>query len=57
MNAIKAIEVTGTVDEQRNLHLDAALPTTGPSRVRVIILFPDGDDIPETSWLKAASNS
>ena len=35
-----AIEVTGTVDEQRHLHLDTELPISGPTRVRVLILYP-----------------
>lgn len=37
-----AIEVTGTVDENRHLCLDGELPITGPARVRVIILYPYG---------------
>ena len=36
---LKALEVRGTIDEQRRLHLDAPLPIVGPSRVRVIILI------------------
>jgi len=53
-NAMRALEITGTVDEQRQLHLDAPLPITGPSRVRVIILFPEETDIDEREWLRAA---
>jgi hypothetical protein len=54
----KALEVTGTIDEQRQLHLDEPLPIVGPSRVRVIILIPEETDISETEWLQsAASNS
>jgi len=36
---IKAIEVSGEIDEERQLHLDEPLPVSGPSRVRVIILM------------------
>jgi hypothetical protein len=50
-----AIEVTGTIDEQRQLHLDEPLPVSGPSRVRVIILIPQDADAPERDWLRAAA--
>ncbi|MFL5805921.1 MAG: hypothetical protein ACJ8CR_29815 [Roseiflexaceae bacterium] len=52
---MKAIEITGTIDEERRLLLDTPLPISGPSRVRVIILFPEEQDITEQEWLYAAS--
>ena len=52
--ATKAIETTGTIDAQHHLVLDGALPITGPTRVRVIILVPEESDINETEWLQAA---
>ena len=51
----KAIETTGTIDAQHHLVLDGALPITGPTRVRVIILVPEESDINETEWLQAAA--
>ncbi len=54
---LKAIEVDGAIDEQRQLHLNAPLPLVGPSRVRVIILIPDQADIDEGEWLKAAATN
>ena len=51
-----AIEVNGTIDEQRQLHLDEPLPIRGPSRVRVIILLPQ-DDPGEREWLRAAAGN
>jgi len=51
----KAIETTGTIDAQYHLVLDGALPITGPTRVRVIILVPEDSDISETEWLQAAA--
>jgi hypothetical protein len=54
---MKAIETTGLVDEKRRLRLDTPLPITGPSRVKVIILVPDTDEIQETEWLKSASTN
>jgi hypothetical protein len=36
---VTAIEMTGTVDENRQLKLDGELPFAGPKRVRVFIQF------------------
>lgn len=52
---MKAIETTGTIDEQRRLLLDEPLPIVGPSRVRVIILVDEETDIDEKEWLRAAT--
>jgi hypothetical protein len=56
-----AIEMTGTVDENRQLKLDGELPFAGPKRVRVIVLSPlteVTEEWNEMEWLKAAlSNS
>lgn len=54
---IKAIEVTGQIDENGELHLDESLPIHGPSAVRVIVLIENSDEIEEQSWLRAASTS
>lgn len=53
---LKAIEVTGTVDDQRRLHLDEPLPIERPGRVRVIILIPEEAD-EEREWLRAAATN
>ncbi len=53
----KALEVTGTIDTQRRLHLDEPLPIAGPSRVRVIILFPEEADTDEREWLRLATTN
>jgi len=49
---MKAIEVAGTIDSKRELHLDTPLPVDGPSRVRVIILIPEEDS--EQEWRQLA---
>lgn len=47
--ALRAIEVTGTVDEHRQLHLDEPLPFTGSGKVRVIVLVSEEEsENPET---------
>ena len=55
-----AIEMTGTVDENRQLQLDGLLPFAGPKRVRVIVLSPLTEvpaDWDETEWLKASMSN
>jgi hypothetical protein len=38
---MKAVEVTGTLDEKGQLCLDRPLEDFPPSRVRIIVLFPE----------------
>lgn len=52
---MKAIETTGWIDEQRRLLLDEPLPIAGPSRVRVLVLVAEEDDLEDSEWLRAAS--
>ncbi|MBI3757928.1 MAG: hypothetical protein HY267_08125 [Deltaproteobacteria bacterium] len=54
---VKALETTGMIDEQQQLHLDAPLPIKGPSRVKVIILIHEETDIKEEEWLRAAASN
>lgn len=53
----KAIETSGTLDDQNHITLDESLPELGSKRVRIIVLVPENDDIPEPEWLHAATNS
>jgi len=55
--AVKAIETTGTIDDQHQLVLDEPLPVAGPTRVRIIILLPEKTEIEEMEWLKAAATN
>lgn len=52
---MKAIEVMGTIDEKSQLHVDEPLPITGPSRVRIIVLFSEEKEMDEMEWLQAAA--
>jgi hypothetical protein len=52
---LKAIELTGTIDQDHQLILDSPLPIKGPSRVRVIILVTDETELDEREWLRAAA--
>jgi hypothetical protein len=54
---MNAVETTGIVDDQHQLRLDEPLPIPGQSRVRVIVLVPEAEDISEAAWTKAVSAS
>ena len=54
---MNAIETTGFVDAEHQLKLDEPLPIAGPSRVRVIILVPEAEEIEDHAWPKAAAGS
>jgi hypothetical protein len=56
-DAMTAIEMTGTIDEHRQLRLDGALPVTGPMRVCVLVLYPLTEECDETEWLHAAAHN
>ena len=56
-NTLSAIELTGVVDKNHQLKLDADLPITGPKRVRVIVLYSLDDEWDETEWLRSAARS
>ena len=53
-----AIETTGTIDENRQLRIDACMPVPGPMRVRVLVLYPlIEDDWEEEEWLQTAARN
>jgi len=54
---LTAIELTGTVNERRQLQLDDLLPIAGPRRVRVIVLYSADEDGDEAEWLQAAASN
>jgi hypothetical protein len=56
-NALRAIEVSGTIDDKQQLHLDEPLGIQGPTRVKVVILVPDYEEVDEIEWARAASKS
>ena len=54
---MKAIETTGTVDDQHRLVLDEPLSHVGPGHVRIVILVPEERDIDEKAWLGTAASN
>jgi hypothetical protein len=53
---MRAIELTGSIDKQGQLHLDKPLANMGQGRVRVLLLFNEGD-LNEQDWLKTTSSN
>jgi hypothetical protein len=51
---MRAIELSGRIDEFRRLHLDEGVPIAGPRNVRVIIVVPDDDEDPSDSGSRRA---
>ena len=54
---MKAIETTGSVNEQHQLLLDKPLSHVDPGRVRIIVLIPEEGEVDENTWLKAAADN
>ncbi|MBI3537869.1 MAG: hypothetical protein HY070_09960 [Chloroflexi bacterium] len=54
---MQAIEVNGFVDENHQLHLEQELTVNGPTRVKVIVLYPLSENGDESEWLSAASQN
>ncbi|MGE3273105.1 MAG: hypothetical protein AB7P40_30520 [Chloroflexota bacterium] len=54
---MRAIETTGRIDDRRSLRLDEDLPEESVGQVRVIILFPESDDLSEQEWLQAGASN
>jgi hypothetical protein len=52
-----AVEMTGSIDENRQLHLDGVLPVSGPIPVRVIVLYSASAELDEIQWLQAAASN
>jgi hypothetical protein len=50
---MRSIECAGTISAQGELQLDELLPLNQPSRVRIIVLFPESlesDDLNLDQW-------
>ena len=56
-DAMKAVELSGQIDEKHGLHVDQPIPIDGPCRVRVLLLIPEGEELPEDEWRRAAARN
>jgi hypothetical protein len=54
---MRAIETTGILTTQGQIQLDCPLPQGKPSRVKVILLIAEDEELSEQTWLSAVSNN
>jgi hypothetical protein len=54
---MRAIEATGILNTQGQIQLDRPLPQGKSSRVRVILLMSEEEDLSEKTWLDAVSTN
>lgn len=50
---MRAVEVLGNIDEKGQLCLDEIIEVPNPSRVRVIVLFPETTDDPDDESIES----
>lgn len=54
---LTAIETTGTIEQNGRIVIDETFAVNAPTAVRVIVLFPESDDLSENEWLRAAAKN
>jgi hypothetical protein len=54
---LTAIETTGTIEQSGRIVIDETFSVNTPTLVRVIVLFPESEDLNESEWLHAAAKN
>lgn len=54
---LTAIETTGIIEQSGKIVIDETFLVNAPTAVRVIVLFPEAEDLNEREWLQAASKN
>ena len=54
---LTAIETTGTIEQSGRITIDEMFSVNVPTSVRVIVLFPETEDLSENEWLQAAAKN
>lgn len=54
---LTAIETTGKIEQNGRIVIDETFSVNAPVSVRVIVLFPENEDISENDWLRAAATN
>ncbi len=54
---LTAIETTGTIEQSGRIVIDEVFPVNAPTSVRVIVLFPEDEDLNENEWLRGATRN
>lgn len=52
---LTAIETTGTIKQDGRIVIDETFSVNAPVSVRVIVLFPESEDVSEKEWMQAAA--
>ncbi len=54
---LTAIETTGTIEQSGRITIDETFSVNVPTSVRIIVLFPEAEDLSENEWMQAASKN
>ena len=54
---LTAIKTTGIIEQSGRITIDETFSVTAPTSVRVIVLFPENEDVSESEWLQAAAKN
>jgi hypothetical protein len=54
---LTAIETTGTIEQSGKIVINETFSVNAPTTVRVIVLFPESEDVHENEWMQAASKN
>jgi hypothetical protein len=54
---LTAIETTGTIEQNGKIVIDETFSVDEPTSVRVIVLFPEAENINENEWRQAAAKN
>ncbi len=54
---LTAIETTGTIEQNGKIVIDETFSVDAPTPVRVIVLFPEAEDVSENEWMLTASKN
>ena len=54
---LTAIETTGTIEQSGRIVIDETFSVNAPTSVRIIVLFPENEDVHENEWMQAASKN
>lgn len=54
---LTAIETTGTIEKSGRIVIDETFSVDAPTSVRIIVLFPESEDLSESEWLQAAAKN
>ncbi len=54
---LTAIKTTGTIEQNGKIVVDETFSVNAPTSVRVIVLFPEAEDINENEWRQAAAKN